>query len=119
MGDRSKAFKFRHSEGCLSTDKHSRESAEVVGCHNIHGACGACHCIQIKKESYRDCTAFISPFGTFHYIRMSFSLSNAGSMYSRMLDLAMTHLPADYRLSYLDYILVYSTDLWVHLDHLR
>ena len=30
-------------------------------------ACGAYHCIQIEEKS-RDCTAFISPFGTFHYI---------------------------------------------------
>ena len=39
-------------------------------------ACGAYHCIQIEEKS-RDCTAFICPFGTFHYIHMPFGLSNA------------------------------------------
>ena len=58
-------------------------------------ACGACHPIQIEEGS-RDCTAFISPFGTFHYIRMPFGLSNSGSVYSRMLDLALAHLPVEY-----------------------
>ena len=44
------------------------------------GACGAYHTIQIEEGS-RDCTAFISPFGTFRYIRMPFGLSNARSVY--------------------------------------
>ena len=81
-------------------------------------ACGAYHAIQIEEGS-RDCTAFISPFGTFRYIRMPFGLSNAGSIYSRMLDLALAHLPVEYRLSYLDDILVYSMDTWDHLKHLK
>ena len=71
-------------------------------------ACGAYHCIQIEENS-PDCTAFISPFGTFRCIQMPFSLSNAGSVYSQMLDLALAHLPVVYWLSYLD-ILVYSMD---------
>ena len=50
---------------------------------------------------------------------MPFGLCNAGSVYSRMLDLAMGHLPADYWLSYLDEILVYSMDSRDHLKHLR
>ena len=81
-------------------------------------ACGACHPIQIEEGS-RDCTAFISPFGTFHYIRMPFGLSNAGSVYSRMLDLALAHLPVEYWLSCLDDILVYFMDTWDHLKHLK
>ena len=81
-------------------------------------ACWAYHAIQIEEES-RDCTAFISPFGTFHYIRMPFGLSNAGSVYSWMLDLALAHLPVEYWLSYLDNIMVYSMDTWDHLKHLK
>ena len=49
-------------------------------------ACGVYHAIQIEEGS-RDCTAFISPFGTFPYIRMPFGLSNGISVYSQMLDL--------------------------------
>ena len=81
-------------------------------------ACGAYHTIQIEEGS-RGCTAFISPFGTFPYIRMPFGLSNAGSVYSWMLDLALAHLPVEYWLSYLDDILVYSMDTWDHLKHLK
>ncbi len=62
----------------------------------------------------RDCTAFINLFKTFRYKHMSF-----GSNYSRMLDLAMAHLPAEYLLSYLEDILVYSTDPWGTLEHQR
>ena len=79
---------------------------------------GAYHVIQIEEGS-RDCTAFISPFGTFRYIRIPFGLSNAGSVYSQMLDLALAHLPIKYWLSYLDDILVYSMDTWDHMKHLK
>ena len=79
-------------------------------------ACGAYHAIQIEEGS-RDCTTFISPFGTFRYIRMPFGLSNAGSVYSRMLDLALA--PEEYWLSYLDDILDYSMDTWDHLTYLK
>ena len=74
--------------------------------------------IQIEEGS-RDCTAFISPFGTFRYIRMPVGLSNARSVYIRMFDLALVHLPVEYWLSYLDDILVYSMDTWDHLKHLK
>ena len=77
-------------------------------------ACGAYHTIQIEEGS-TDCTAFISPFGSFRYIRMPFGLSNTGSIYSWMLDLALAHLPMEYWLSYLDT----SMDTWDHLKHLK
>ena len=71
-------------------------------------ACGAYHAIQIEEGS----------FDTFRYIRMPFGLSNAGSVYSQMLDLALAHLPVEYWLSYLDDTLVYFMDTWDHLKHL-
>ena len=74
--------------------------------------CGPYHAIQLEEGS-RNCTTFISPFGTFRYIRMPFGLSNAGSVYSRMLDLTLA--PEEYWLSYLDDILDYSMDTWDHL----
>ena len=40
------------------------------------------HQIQMK-ESYQDTTSFITPYGPFCYIMMSFSLKNVGSMYQR------------------------------------
>ena len=81
-------------------------------------ACGAYHAIQIEEGS-RDCTAFISHFSTFLYIRMPFDVSNFGSVYTRMFDLALAHLPVEYRLSYLVDNLVYSMDTWDHLKHLK
>ena len=36
-----------------------------------------------------------------------------------MLNMALVHLPVEYWLSYLDDILVYSTDTWDHLKHLK
>ena len=80
-------------------------------------ACGAFH-FQIEKL-LGTVSSFYQSFGTFHYICMPFGLSNAGSVYSQMLDLALTHLPADYWLLYLDDILMYSKDTWAHLEHLR
>ncbi len=50
---------------------------------------------------------------------MPFGLLNAGSVYRRMLDLALAHLLVEYWLSNLDNILVYSMDTWDHLKHLR
>ena len=50
---------------------------------------------------------------------MPVGLSNARSVYSRMLDLAPAHLAVEYWLSYLDDILVYSMDTWDHLLHLK
>ena len=49
---------------------------------------------------------------------MPFGLSNAGSVYSQMLDLALAHLPVEYWLSYLD-IMVKPMDTWDHLKHLK
>ena len=51
------------------------------------------------------CTEFISPFDTFQYIWMPFGLANAGSVCSRMLDVAMKEVDQDFWTSYLDNIL--------------
>ena len=54
-------------------------------------ACGAYHAVRIEPGSHA-CTAFISPFGTFQYVRMPFGLANTGSVYSRMLDVDMKNV---------------------------
>ena len=63
-----------------------QENLQVEGCKKLF----LDRCIQIEEKS-SDFTAFISPFGTFCYIQMPFGLSNAGSVYSQMLDLALAH----------------------------
>ena len=51
-------------------------------------------------------------------IRMPFGLANAGSVYSRMLDVAMKEVERDFWTSYLDNILTFSTGLGIHFGHL-
>ena len=76
-------------------------------------ACGAYHAVRIKPGSHA-CTAFISLFGSFQYIRMQFGLANAGSVYSRILDVAMKGVERDFWTSYLDDILTFSQGAWKH-----
>ena len=64
---------------------HSLQGATVF---SFLDACGAYHAVRIEPGS-RACTDFISPFGMFQYKCMPFGLANAGSVYSRMLDVAM------------------------------
>ena len=71
--------------------------------HSLHGttvfpsldACGAYHAGRIEPGS-RACTAVISPFGMFQYVRMLFGLAIAGSVYSRMLDVAIKEVDRDF-----------------------
>ena len=51
-------------------------------------ACGAYHAVRIEPV--------ISLFGTFQYIRMPFGLANTGSVYSRMLDIAMKDVDREF-----------------------
>ena len=50
---------------------------------------------------------------------MPFGLCNAGSVYSRMLNQALSHLPREFWASYLDGILTFSKGNWEHYGHLK
>ena len=52
------------------------------------------------------------------YIHIPFGLANTGSVYSRMLDVAMKEMDRDLRTSYLDDILTFSREPWAHFGHL-
>ena len=93
---------------------HSLQGAMVFSSLD---ACEAYHAVRIKPGS-RACTDFISLYGTFQYIRMPFGLANAGSMYSRMLDVAMKDVDREFWTSYLDDILTFSRESWSHFVHL-
>ena len=80
-------------------------------------ACGANHAVRMEPGS-RSCTAFISPFSTFQYIRMPFGLANAWSVYTSMLDLAIKEVDRNFWMSYLDNILTYNDEPWAHFGHL-
>ena len=49
---------------------------------------------------------------------MPFGLANAGSVYSRRLDVAMKEVDRDFWISYLDDILTFSGEPWAHFKHL-
>ena len=80
-------------------------------------ACGAYQAVRIEPGS-PTCTAFISPFDTFQYIHMPFGLANAGTVYIRMLDIAMKEVDREFWTSYPDDILTYSGEPWAQFGHL-
>ena len=62
-------------------------------------------------------TAIITPFGMFEFLRLPFGLRNAGNTFQRMMDSILGDLP--YCFTYVDDILIFSSSLEQHVDHLR
>ena len=81
-------------------------------------SCGAFHTLPVSEES-RDFTTFISCFGSYRFTRLPFGLCNAPSAYSRLVALALSHLPPGFSLGYIDDVIVYSANIKEHLSHLR
>ena len=61
-------------------------------------------------------TAIITPFGMFEFLRLPFGLRNAGNTFQRMMDSILGDLP--YCFTYVDDILVFSSSLEEHVEHL-
>ena len=78
---------------------------------------GAFHCLPIAKEDMHK-TSFVSPHGSFQFKYLPFGLCNAPSAYSRLIDKALGHLPADFRMAYIDDVIIYSKTVSDHLDHI-
>ena len=49
---------------------------------------------------------------------MPFGLANTGSVYSRMLEVAMKEVDRDFWTAYLDDILTFRGEPWAHFRHL-
>lgn len=62
-------------------------------------------------------TAIITPFGMFEFLVMPFGLRNAGQTFQRLMDKVLNGLP--FTVVYLDDVLVASSDLHTHLQHMR
>ena len=62
-------------------------------------------------------TGIIMPFGMFEFLRLPFGLRNAWNTFQRMMDSILGDLP--YCFTYVDDILVFSSSLEQHVDHLR
>jgi len=62
-------------------------------------------------------TAIITPFGMFEFLHLPFGLRNAGNTFQRMMDSILGDLP--YCFTYVDDILVFSSSLEEHVEHLH
>lgn len=67
----------------------------------------------------QDKIVFITPWGTFKYVRMPFSLMNAGETFQRVMNIAFEEEKDKFLAIYLDDIIVYSQSHEEHLQHLR
>ena len=79
---------------------------------------GAFHVIEIRNKD-RPKTAFSTPWGTFHYKRMPFGLTNGPASYSRLVQLVLHGIPQQAALPYLDDTIIHSHDLASHFRNLR
>ena len=75
---------------------------------------------QVKMEpSDAEKTSFITRRGSYEFVKMSMGLCNAGSTFSRIMQLAMQGLNLQVCLCYLDDIIVFSRDVEDHIQRLR
>ena len=79
---------------------------------------GAFHNMEIEPGS-RDYTTFTSPFGSYRWLRLPFGVRNGPSAYSRLISMALQHLPPGYAIGYIDDLIIYSSTMKDHLTHLR
>ena len=69
-------------------------------------------------EDDRDKTAFTTPWGTFHYAKIPFSLNNAGATFQRAMELAFANEKDVFLVVYLDDLMVFSKSD-EHVHHLK
>ena len=74
--------------------------------------------VMVRKE-YQHKTTFTTPWGTFHYVRMPFGLSNAGATFQRAMDYAFRGLIGKIIEIYQDDLTMFSKDEASHIKHLR
>ncbi|GBM17723.1 Transposon Ty3-I Gag-Pol polyprotein [Araneus ventricosus] len=70
-----------------------------------------------KHEEDKEITAIITPFGLFQFNFMTFGLRNAAQTMQRLMDNALQGL--DFCFVYIDDLLIASSSLEEHLDHLK
>ena len=75
---------------------------------------GAYHNISINERD-RPLTAFLTPWGQYHFKRMPFGLCNAPQAYSRLVEMVLRGLDPRQVLAYLDDIIIHSRNIEDHL----
>ena len=69
-------------------------------------------------EGSRKALAFVTPFGLYTFARMPMGARNAGATYSRFVQMCLDKLRSPYTMSYLDDIIMFTTDLEQHVEEL-
>lgn len=64
-------------------------------------------------------TAFNTEDGYFEYLQMPFGLKNAPATFQRIMDDVLRGVLNDFRLVYLDDIILFSPSLEEHIKHLK
>ena len=99
----------------IECNLHKLATAEVF---STLDSAGAFHTMPIREED-RDLTAFVTPFGHYRFSKLPFGLANAPAAYSRLVQIALDRLPRGFSLGFIDDIIIYSSTIREHVDHLR
>jgi hypothetical protein len=93
---------------------------KVVGANIVSMIDGFSRYNQIAmNEQDKEKKAFTTPWGTFMYDKMPFSLMNAGATFQRAMDIAFIRERDKFVVIYLDDLMVFSKSNKEHLVHLK
>jgi hypothetical protein len=73
----------------------------------------------LVAEEDRPKTTFVTPWGTYAYVRMSFGLKNAGATFQRAMDHTFKDFIGKFMVDYQDDLTVYSKSRAIHIEHLK